>query len=124
MSKESRSNRSAGDFSAHTLSIRDKSSVTQLTSITTGVTLTSQCGVIVTRSAPTGAQSTQSFTAINSGINVDSIVLSNIVGYDGSTGLPQVYIDDITAGSFKVIIQNNSTSASLNGALKIGYLTL
>ena len=124
MSKESRSNHFAGDFSANTLSIRDKSAVTQLTNIGTGVTLTSQCGVIITRSATAAAQSLQSFTATNANVTTDSIVLANIIGYDGTTGLPQVYVDDIVSGSFKVTIQNNSTSASLNGVLKIGYLTL
>ena len=123
MSKASKSNQFAGDFSANTLAIRDKSSVTQGTAITTGVTLNSQCGAIRTVSAGTGPQTAQSFTVTNSQINVDSIVLANIIGYTGSTGLPHVYIDDIAAGSFKAIVQNCSTSASLNGALNIGYVS-
>ena len=122
--KASRSNQFYGDFSANTLAIRNKLAVTQITSITSGVTLYSQCGSIRTVSAGTGAQSVQSFTVTNSNITVDSIVLANIIGYAGSTGLPHVYIDDITSGSFKTIIQNCSTSASLNGALNIGYISL
>ena len=124
MSKSSRTNKYAGYFSTNTLSIRDKSSVTQATSITTGVTLNSQTGAITTRSAATGAQSAQSFIVSNSSTNTDSIVLSNIIGYNGSTGLPQVYVDDITSGSFKIVIQNNSTSAALNGSLNVGYFCL
>ena len=124
MSKESKCNHFSGNFSANTVSIRDKETVTQLTNIGTGVNLTSQAGVIVTRSATAGVQSTQSFTATNTNVKTDSIILTNIIGYDGSTGLPQVYVDDIISGSFKVTIQNNSTSESLNGVLKIGYLTL
>jgi hypothetical protein len=122
--KASRTNQFFGDFSANTLAIRNKSSVTQGTSITTGVTLNSQCGSIRTVSAATGAQSVQSFTVTNSNITIDSVILANIVGYTGSTGLPHVYIDDITSGSFKTVIQNCSTSASLNGALNIGYISL
>lgn len=124
MSKSSRTNQFAGSFNTETLTIRDKSSVTQGTSITTGVTLNSQCGSIRTVSAATGAQSIQSFVVTNSHITIDSVILANIVGYAGSTGLPHVYIDDITSGSFKTIIQNCSTSASLNGALNIGYMSL
>lgn len=124
MSKSSRSNQFSGALSAETLAIRDKLAVTQITSITSGVTLDSQCGSIRTVSAGTGAQSVQSFTVTNSKITVDSIVLANIIGYTGSTGLPHVYVDDITSGSFKTIIQNCSTSASLNGALSIGYTSL
>jgi len=124
MSKSARSNQFSGALSAETLAIRDKLAVTQITSITSGVTLDSQCGSIRTVSTGTGAQSVQSFTVTNSNITVDSIVLANIIGYTGSTGLPHVYIDDITSGSFKTIIQNCSTSASLNGALSIGYISL
>lgn len=124
MSKSNRTNESAGYFTTNTLSIRDKLSVTQATSITTGVTLNSQTGVITTRSAATGAQSAQSFIVSNSSMNTDSIVLSNIIGYNGSTGLPQVYVDDITSGSFKIVIQNNSTSAALNGSLNVGFFCL
>lgn len=124
MSKSSRSNQFTGALSTETLAIRDKLGVTQGTSITSGVTLDSQCGSIRTVSAGTGAQNVQSFTVTNSKITVDSIVLANIIGYTGSTGLPHVYIDDITSGSFKTIIQNCSTSASLNGALTIGYTSL
>lgn len=124
MSKSSRTNQFAGSFSTETLAIRDKSSVTQGTAITSGVTLNSQCGSIRTVSAATGAQSVQSFIVTNSNITIDSVILANIIGYTGSTGLPHVYIDDITSGSFKTIIQNCSTSASLNGALNIGYVSL
>ena len=124
MSKSSRSNHFTGHLSTNTFVIRDKSSVTQGTAITTGVTLNTQCGAIRTVSAATGAQSAQSFTVTNSDITVNSIVLANIIGYTGSTGLPHVYVDDITSGSFKTVIQNCSTSASLNGALNIGYMSL
>lgn len=124
MSKSSRINEFCGAFSTNTLAIRDKSSVAQITAITSGVTLNSQCGSIVTVSAGTGAQSVQSFTVTNNKVNIDSVVLLNIIGYGGSTGLPHVYVDDIAAGSFKTIIQNCSTSASLNGVLNIGYISL
>lgn len=124
MSKSERCTKFVGHLNTNTLSIRDKSSVTQETSITTGVTLNTQSGAITTRSAATGAQSAQSFTVSNSSINADSIVLSNIIGYNGSTGLPHVYVDDITSGSFKIVIQNNSTSAALNGSLNVGYFCL
>lgn len=124
MSKSNRTNEFAGHFSTDTLSIRDKSSVTQATNIATGVTLNSQSGRIITTSASTAAQSAQSFTVSNVNIKTDSIVLSNIIGYNGSTGLPQVYVDDIISGSFKIVIQNNSTSAALNGSLNIGYVCL
>jgi predicted lipoprotein len=124
MSKSSRTTKFAGLLNTNTLILRDKSSITQGTAITSGVTLNSQCGAIRTVSAATGAQSAQSFTVTNSDITVDSIVLANIIGYTGSTGLPHVYVDDITSGSFKTVIQNCSTSASLNGALNIGYMSL
>lgn len=124
MSKSSRTSQHIGHLTAGGFTLTDKTSVTQGTSITTGVTIQSQCGKITTVSASTGAQSVQSFTVTKSDITVNSIVLANIISYNGSTGLPQVYVDDITSGSFKTIIQNCSTSASLNGSISIGYIAL
>jgi hypothetical protein len=49
--------------------------------------------------------------------------LANVTDYSvahGTNGLPQVIVDDIAAGSFKLIIVNGG-SAALNGTVKIGY---
>lgn len=104
-----------------------KSTVTQATSITTGVTINSPSGVITTVALTTAANAAElPFIVTNSYVKADSIVLANIVDYDPTTAtndLPLVYIDDITAGSFKVVVGNGG-SGVLDSAVKIAFAIL
>ena len=96
--------------------------VTQGTSITTGVTLRSPGGIISTQSASAGTHGTHTFTASHPSVTVDKIVLSNIIGYTG-TGSPSVRLQT-TQGSFNVTITNNHINNSLNAPLRIAYTIL
>lgn len=99
-----------------------KGIVTQASSITTGVTLNSPGGEIVTVSLTTAASTTAgTFTVTNSYVKADSLVLANVVDYTGSTGFPTILIDDVAAGSFKVTVRNIDTAAALNGIPTIGF---
>jgi hypothetical protein len=104
-----------------------KSTVTQGTSITTGVTINSPSGVITTVALTTAANAAEApFTVSNTYVKSDSIVLANIVDYDPTTStndLPLVYIDDIANGSFKVIVGNGG-SGVLDAAVKIAFVVL
>ena len=101
-----------------------KSTVTQATSIVTGVTINSPSGVITTVALTTAANAAElPFTVSNSYVKADSIVLANIVDYDPTTAtndLPLVYIDDIANGSFKVVVGNGG-SGVLDAAVKIAF---
>lgn len=102
-----------------------KANYSQASSLTTTVATTTPAGEIT----PLGTLSTgiglaeAGFTVTNPFVTADSVVLANITDYSGSigtAGLPQVIVDDIAAGSFKLVIVNGGANA-LNGTLKIGY---
>lgn len=102
-----------------------KANYTQATSLTTTVATTTPAGEITPFSTlTTGAGLAETgFTVTNSLVTADSVVLANITDYSaahGTAGLPQVIVDDIAAGSFKLIIVNGGANA-LAGTVKIGY---
>ena len=102
-----------------------KANYTQATSLTTGVATTTPAGEVTPFSTlTTGAGLAEAgFTVTNPFVTADSIILANITDYSaviGTAGLPQVIVDDVAAGSFRLIIVNGGVNA-LNGTLKIGY---
>ena len=101
------------------------SSVTQLTSITTGVTLSNTSGIITTVSATTAAASASIFTVTNTLVTSASRITVNINDYAGTfatNGLPVVCVDNITSGSFDIVITNMHASNALSGILKIAFV--
>jgi hypothetical protein len=123
MSQASRISRDFGSVTSNKLSLT-KTNITQTTSITSGVTLTTQAGSITTVGATNATGASTQFTVTDLSVNANSLILADIMNYAGSTGFPAVYVDDVTTGSFKVIVHNHSEAAPLNGALKISYLIL
>lgn len=99
--------------------------VTQLTSITTGVTLNKSKGVITTVALTTAA-STQAgpFVVTNSNVLTTSIVIVNVEYASGKTGFPTAIVEAVAAGSFKVRLLNAATGAALNDVVKIHFTIL
>ena len=102
-----------------------KTSITQITSIATGVTANGSAGVITTFSADTGAGAASAFTLTNSSIKADSIVLAQVIDYAGTfgTGLPVVAVDAIAAGSCSIVLMNPD-AAALDNVVKIAFQVL
>jgi hypothetical protein len=99
--------------------------VTQITTITTGVTINSSRGVITTVSAATAGAAVSSFTVTNSAVAATSTVIANVQGYSGTyttNGLPVVTVGTVAAGSFVVNIINAHASNALAGTLNIGFI--
>jgi hypothetical protein len=104
-----------------------KATVTQGTSITTGVTASAPAGVITTFSAALAADASAEFTVTNTFVSASSVVLANIVDYagtDSTNGIPVVKVDTIGAGSFKIVISNAHSANALSGVLKIGFIVV
>ena len=98
-----------------------KTTVSQGTSLTTGVSLDSPAGFIFTFT--TGSISTSgsnSFTVTNSFVNTSSIVHTSILNYTGS-GIPVVNCTSITTGSFSVKINNLDATNTVAGSVKLGF---
>jgi hypothetical protein len=104
-----------------------KTTVTQGTSITTGVTASAPAGVITTFSAAIAAQASAEFTVTNTFVSASSVVLANIVDYagtDSTNGIPVVKVDSIGSTSFKIVISNAHSTNALSGVLKVGFIVV
>lgn len=103
-----------------------RNTVTQLTSISTAVTLNAPVGVITTVSSTLAAGTSTSFTLNNSFI-VSSSVIQVTMNYQGvipNDGLPILFIDTPSTGSVVITIMNINALTALNNTMKIHFSIL
>ncbi len=103
------------------------STVTQLTSVTTGVTINAASGVITTFSQSAAANTTASFTVTNSAVkSTDKILVSlnNYAGTYATNGIPVVAAGTVADGSFVIRVSNAHAANALSGAVKIAFAIL
>ena len=87
----------------------------QLTSKSTGVTMNTLCGQIVTSNTSLAANTSVSFTLTNDNISATDIVLVNGANVGGVAPTADTYIvtcDAVLAGSCRIQIRNISGSAA------------
>jgi len=97
--------------------------VTQATSITTGVTLNKVVGEVVTVSSTLAAAAEATFTVTNSAVAAHDGVVAWIKS-TSSAGTPVVFVTAVAAGSFNITISNLHASAALDNTLTIGFAVL
>lgn len=102
--------------------LSDKGTVTQSTSITTGVTLSNLNGVVTTVSSTLAADTEATFTVTNTKVTTTSNIMLTAVYPAASAGTPVVQVGAVANGSFTVVITNVNPTNALNAALKIGFL--
>lgn len=96
--------------------------VTQITSQTTGVTLSKPCGVITTIALSVAAEATASFIVTNTVVAItDTPVVAIQSGSNG--GNTSVAVTIVTAGTFTIMIMNNNLAAGTTetGTLLINF---
>jgi hypothetical protein len=93
--------------------------VTQSSSITSGVTVNAEAGVITTVSSTLAADASASFVVTNSKVLATSKVLVS-VQYAGN-GIAYSTISAIADGSFTVKLYNAHSSAALNAVVLIHF---
>lgn len=101
--------------------------VTQATSITTGVTVNASSMVITTVSTTLAAAANATFTVTNSTVASTSIPVCSVGSYSGTlgtNGFPDVMTGTVSAGSFQVIVVNQDRTNALNGTIKINCVVL
>jgi len=95
-------------------------SVTQLTSRTTGVTLSKPCGQITTNTASLAAGATAKFTVTNtlvaSSDHVDVSIQSGT-----TTDATRVRVQSVGSGSFTIVVENGHASTAETGAIVINF---
>ena len=97
-----------------------KSTVTQITSDSTAVTINYSAGVITTYSLALTEDESTSFTVNSTYCNSDSVVLVTVANHQGN-GLPAVRVGTIANGSFVITITNISDT-TMNAVIKIGFV--
>jgi len=100
--------------------------VTQITSVTTGVTINSSAGAIttVTQTALTDDQDT--FTVTNDKVAAEDTVVLSIKSYSGTlgtNGMPCAVVTAVADGSFNITIANMD-NATLSGVLVINFVII
>lgn len=99
-----------------------KSTITQGTSLTAGVTIDTSAGIVFTHTSGSLATlGSLSFTVSNSLVQSDSIVLSSIVS-SPTGGIPVISTHSITTGSFAVNLKNADAVLPISGRVKIAYV--
>lgn len=96
--------------------------VTQITSITTGVTTNSTRGVITTVALTTAASTVAGpFIVTNSYVKTTSLINVTVEYANGKTGFPISIIESVSNGTFNIRLLNVSTLAALNDVVKIHF---
>ena len=105
-------------------SLYDTANVTQITSITTAVTVDALNGVITTVSSTLAANAKTFFTVNNALVAAGSRIIVSVEYDEAATGIPVVGISDIATGSFKVVLSNAAGVDALNNVVKVHYLII
>jgi len=104
-------------------SLYNTGTVTQLTSITTAVTLNTFNGVITSVSSTLAANAKTFFTVNNSNVTSTSRIIVSAEYDEAATGIVVLGVSDIAAGTFKVVISNGG-NAALNNVVKVHFMII
>lgn len=97
--------------------------VTQATNRTTPVTLSKVCGTITTDDTSLAAGAAATFTVTNTAVAItDTIALSVQSGL--TTVQTNVRVTTVTAGTFKITVENNHASTAETGAILINFAVI
>ena len=102
--------------------VYDTANVTQLTAITTAVTVNAHNGIITTVSSTLAGGSNAAFTVNNDTVLSTSRILLT-VEHPGA-GIPVLITETITDGSFAIRIYNVSAATAFNNVLKISFIII
>lgn len=111
-----------GDITPDSVTFATKATVTQETSITTGVTADGSAGIITTFLPATAADASDTFTVSNASVTTTSVVVAVISDYTGAS-LPTVRVGNVAAGSFDIVVQNTG-AAALDQPLEISFIVM
>lgn len=100
-----------------------QTAVTQLTSITTGVTCNALTGVITTVSQTVAAGAEAEFTVTDSEVAATDVVVACIKTHT-SAGTFEVHVSAVAAGSFKLRLTNLDAAAAGNNVLVINFFVI
>ena len=98
--------------------------VTQITSITTGVTLNTKRGAITTFDPALAAAAEQEFVVTNSTVRAESVVLISIASGPGDNEHVVAFVSAVAAGSFSIVLSNLAAANQADGAMVINFVVI
>ena len=98
--------------------------VTQLTSITTGVTINQRRGVITTVSQTIAAGAEATFTVTNSTVHLEDFIVVHLRSTSSAGGPFLAYCSAVADGSFDITITNPHAATAGNNTLLINFAVL
>lgn len=98
------------------------STVTQITSSSTGVTINASCGQITTVALTTAAAAEEVFTVTNSSVSASDVIAVSTT-YAGA-GTPMVSVKGVGAGSFVIVITNLHAANALDALMVINFAVI
>lgn len=106
------------------LEYKDYGTVTQITSITTGVTLNKLAGAITTVSQTIAAGAEATFRVTNSEVAATDIVVAHLKSTASAGGPFLAYVSAVAAGTFDVTVTNPHATAAGDNTLVISFAVM
>lgn len=102
--------------------------VTQLTDMSTAVTINSSAGAITTADDTIASDAHFTFTVTNSEVALEDTIVLSIRSYDatyGTNGMPGLFVSAVADGSFDITIHNQLQAAnSIDGIFVINFVVI
>lgn len=95
--------------------------VTQVTSITTGVTLNTKRGAITTVDPTLAAAAEQEFVVTNSECHANDVVVVSVASGPSDNEHVMAFVSAVSEGSFSIVISNLATTNQADGAMVINF---
>ena len=118
-------NRYAGSFTnldvTNKLFLGSWGTVTQASSISTGVTLNTARGAITTFDPTLAAAGEAEFIVTNSQCHADSVVIVSIASGPGDNEHVIAFVSTVAEGSFSIVLSNLAAANQADGAMVINF---
>lgn len=115
---------SATNVNATQLFIGPRAVVTQITSITTGVTINATSGIITTVDPTLAAADEAEFAVTNSYVAVGDVVVVCVGSGPTDNEHVMAFVSEVNAGSFKIVLSNLATANQADGAMTINFAVI
>ena len=98
--------------------------VTQITSITTAVTLNTKRGAITTFDPALAAAAEQEFTVNNTTVQPQSVVILSVGSGPSDNEHVMAFVSSVSAGAFTIVLSNLAAANQADGAMVINFAVI
>lgn len=98
--------------------------VTQGTSITTGVTVNTRRGAITTFDPTLAAAAEVEFVVTNSQCHADDVVAVSVASGPGDNEHVMAFVSSVAEGSFSIVLSNLAAANQADGAMVINFVII